>query len=59
MLDLIFEWIVAIHYNAYVTVRDFVVSQAAILVALAGFLWMAKVIYEDKERYARPKRRLL
>lgn len=58
-MDLILEWIVAIHFNAYVTIRDFVLSQAAILVALLGWFWMAKMLYDEKERYNRPKRRVL
>lgn len=58
-MELILEWIVAIHYNAFVTVRDFVIAQVAIIVGLAGFLWMAKVLYEEKERYTRPRRRSL
>lgn len=58
-MELMLEWIVAIHYNAFVTVRDFVIAQAGIMVALAGFLWMAKVLYEEKEKYTRPRRRSL
>lgn len=56
-MDLIVEWIVAIHYNAFVTIADFLMAQAAILVGIVGWLWMAKMIYVEKERFERPKRR--
>lgn len=56
-MDLLFSWIVAIHYNAFITIRDFLISQLAIIIGAIGWIWMAKFIYEDKERLARPKRR--
>lgn len=58
-MGLIMDWIVAIHYNAYVTIRDFVVAQFAIVLGVMGWLWMAKMIYQDKERLNRPKRRFI
>lgn len=59
MMNLILEWIVAIHYNAYITLWEFVRMQIPILVAIIAWLWQAKMIYEEKERLARPRRRPL